>query len=160
MCYENHSKVCHLALLLGAALTWCNGPDKNLMSQRGISMTCEVLKKKIRNKYFRKKQPWSPIATLQEAECRQSLQQWDKRKKPLWGDSLPSTPSVISTTMALCPIKCHKCNKIRHIARDCRNLDNFHERFVLKLKNKMEEMGLHNAGLRKIEKQKRGEMSP
>ncbi|GJT68785.1 putative reverse transcriptase domain-containing protein [Tanacetum coccineum] len=62
------------------------------------------------------KQPWSPTATLQKAECRQSLQHGDGRKEALWGilaqvQQVPSLPQW--------PVQPEW-----HFAVDCRNTGN------------------------------------
>ncbi|GJR18405.1 putative reverse transcriptase domain-containing protein [Tanacetum coccineum] len=65
------------------------------------------------------KQPWSPTATLQKAECRQSLQHGDRRKEALWGilaqvQQVPSPPQwpvhpevpQVQQDRALCSREC------------------------------------------------------
>ncbi|GKA32626.1 putative reverse transcriptase domain-containing protein [Tanacetum coccineum] len=50
---------------------------------------------------------------------------WGQAKRSRMGDLCPNAPSAIFTTMARAPRRCHKCNKIGHFARDCRNTEDF-----------------------------------
>ncbi|GJT89075.1 putative reverse transcriptase domain-containing protein, partial [Tanacetum coccineum] len=77
--------------------------------------------------------------TLKRQKCRKSTT-WDRRKEP-YGDPCPSAPAPRGEDMrgrggggggmggklhnnGPCTQRCHKCNKIGHFARDCRNTGN------------------------------------
>ncbi|GJW09837.1 putative reverse transcriptase domain-containing protein [Tanacetum coccineum] len=65
----------------------------------------------------------TPTTTLQEAECSQGLQYGDYEKKPNEGN-LPKCTKCHFHHNGPCTHKCHKCNKVGHLARDCRSSGN------------------------------------
>nr|GEW70237.1 putative reverse transcriptase domain-containing protein [Tanacetum cinerariifolium] len=108
--------------LLGVALTWWNGQIRSLGSD-AYSMTWEVLKKKMTNKY-----------------CSQG--EIKKLEIELW-NLKSSKPKMLDETIELAndfmdqklrtyakrqtdnkKKKCHKCNKVGHFARDCKSFGN------------------------------------
>ncbi|GJW04731.1 putative reverse transcriptase domain-containing protein [Tanacetum coccineum] len=136
--------------LLGAALTWWNGQIRTL-GLDAYSMTWEVLKKKMTDKYY----PQGEIKKLEiklwnlkvkgndvptYTECFYELtlictkfvanetKKVDKyiragEKKP-YGGSLPKCTKCHFHHNGPCTQKCHKCNKVGHFARDCRGSGN------------------------------------
>ncbi|GJT09620.1 putative reverse transcriptase domain-containing protein [Tanacetum coccineum] len=57
------------------------------------------------------------------AECRQSLQPWGRAKDAYGGIPCPMQKCHLHHN-GPCNQRCHKCNKIGHFARDCRNTGN------------------------------------
>ncbi|GJW51396.1 putative reverse transcriptase domain-containing protein [Tanacetum coccineum] len=105
-------------------------------------------------------------------------------RKP-YGGSLPKCTKYHLYHNVPCTQRCHKCNKVGNFARDCRNTGNTNiantqrgnraapkgngcfmsvkhqsifKKIFLRLKIKMEEMGMHKAGFMQLGMQKRGEM--
>ncbi|GJY74980.1 putative reverse transcriptase domain-containing protein [Tanacetum coccineum] len=149
--------------LLGAALTWWNSQIRSL-GPDAYSMTWEVLKKKMTDKYCPqgeikkleielwnlKKQPWSPTTTLQEAECRHVYNIGTDERKP-YGGSLPKSSgnaNVADTQEGnrANPKRngCFKCGAPGHFKKDCP-----------KLKNKDGEIGVHKVGCMRLGMQRR-----
>nr|GEW70460.1 putative reverse transcriptase domain-containing protein [Tanacetum cinerariifolium] len=130
--YEDNEGMCKLH----AALTWWNSQIRSL-GPDSYSMTWEVLKKKITDKYC----PQGEIKKLEielwnlmvkenivsaYTECpqRQNVTRvYNMRtgeKKPYSGN-LPKCTKCHFHHNGPCTQKCHKCNKVGHFARDCRS---------------------------------------
>ncbi|GJS03768.1 putative reverse transcriptase domain-containing protein [Tanacetum coccineum] len=118
--------------LLGAALTWWNGQIRTL-GPEAYAMTWEVLKKKMTDKYCPQGEIkkleielWnlkSPANKLQVAIVPKAYNMGTGERKP-YGGSLPKCTKCHLHHNGPCTQRCHKCNKIGHFARDCRNTGN------------------------------------
>nr|GEV04697.1 hypothetical protein [Tanacetum cinerariifolium] len=112
--------------LLESALTWWNSHVKTVGPDVAYAMTWSDLKKKLTDKYC----PRGKIRKLEELAllyARMFLEESDKIER--YVDGLPDMiyGSVMTSkpkTMQDCAPKCHKCNRVGHLPRNCRSAAN------------------------------------
>ncbi|GJW49760.1 putative reverse transcriptase domain-containing protein [Tanacetum coccineum] len=118
--------------LLGNALTWWNSHVRTVGNDVAYAMTWTELKKKMTDKYC----PRTKIKKLKvelKQDSNQQKQPQNKRQntgrayaagtdeKKLYGGSKPLYPKCNYHHDGPCTPKCHKCNRVGHLARDCRS---------------------------------------
>nr|GFB42621.1 reverse transcriptase domain-containing protein [Tanacetum cinerariifolium] len=123
--------------LLDAALTWWNSQIRSL-SPDAYSMTWEVLKKKMTNKYCPQERQSnnkrkadesfrSNHGHQQQASKRQNVARIYNmvtgERKP-YSRNLPKCTKCHFHHNGPCTQKCHKCNRVGHFARNCRSSSN------------------------------------
>nr|GEV68123.1 hypothetical protein [Tanacetum cinerariifolium] len=118
--------------LLDAALTWWNSQIRSL-GPDAYSMTWEVLKKKMMDKYYPQgeiKKLEIELWNLKQAPKTQNVARVYNmgtcEKKP-YSRNLPKCTKCTKCHFhhnGPCGQKCHKCNKVGHFARDCKSSGN------------------------------------
>nr|GEV64253.1 reverse transcriptase domain-containing protein [Tanacetum cinerariifolium] len=109
--------------LLGSALTWWNSHNTTFGLDVAYAMTWINLKKKMTNKYC----PRGEIKKLEELALmctRMFLEESNKIERYIGGMPDMIHGSVMASkpkTMQDCALKFHKCNRVGHLARDCRS---------------------------------------
>nr|GEU55316.1 putative reverse transcriptase domain-containing protein [Tanacetum cinerariifolium] len=140
--------------LLGDALTWWNGQIRTL-GPNAYTMTWEILKKKMTNKYC----PHDEIKKLEielwnlkaskpkmldetivlandlmdqkfrtyaerQTDNKRKVYNMGSGKRKAYGGNLPKFTKCHFHHNGPCTHKCHKCNKVWHLARDCKSSGN------------------------------------
>nr|GFB25675.1 putative reverse transcriptase domain-containing protein [Tanacetum cinerariifolium] len=96
--------------LYSVALTWWNTHVQTVGHEAAYGMTWKTLMKMMTDKYY----PRNEIKKLE-------IELWDLKQ---YGGSRPLCAKCNYHNDGPCAPKCHNCNKIGHLARDCRNMAN------------------------------------
>nr|GEX31828.1 beta-D-glucosyl crocetin beta-1,6-glucosyltransferase-like [Tanacetum cinerariifolium] len=104
--------------LLGAALTWRNGYVRTLGHDAAYTMTWEILKKKLTDKYCPKGETKKLEIELWNLKVKGNDVGGSGEKKP-YGGSKPMCPKCNYHHNGECAPKCTNCKKVVHLTKDC-----------------------------------------
>ncbi|GJV81289.1 putative reverse transcriptase domain-containing protein [Tanacetum coccineum] len=126
---ENQVKFSTCTLLAGA-LTWWNYHVMTVSHDAAYAMTWADLRKKITDEYSPRNEMKKLEAELWNFKVKEEFDKIERaytvgtgEKKP-YGGSKPVCAKCNYHYDSPCALKCHKCNKVGHFARDCRSVGN------------------------------------